>query len=290
MRGPKLVGTLLGIGVLALVLAGCGHLFPPGHGSPRSGITIVAPGDHTQVPRDGRLDVIVRLDRPLAASTLRLEVVAGGHAPIDVTARLHPVALGFGATLTAADLSPGINRIVANARGAWHGAGRRYASATVSWEPAVDTALSSRCDFLGQSRCLLPFPNDWFTTRDPTTDTGRRVQPRTSRRMTANVAGVHIDPADWNRNDGFSPGAMILASVPGIDLATHGCRADHRHRPLARRRLARSCCSTRRPGSAGRSSPSSTPTPRPTRTAPLIIRPAKNLLEGHRYVVALRRA
>ena len=143
MRGPKLAGTLLGIGILALVLAGCGHLFHPGHGGGRSGITIVAPGDRTQVPRDGGLDVIVRLDRPLAASTLRLAVVAGDHAPVDVTTRLHPVAQGLGATLTAADLSPGINRVVASARGTWRGAGRRYASAIVSWEPAVDTTRAA---------------------------------------------------------------------------------------------------------------------------------------------------
>ena len=114
MRGPKLAGTLLGIGILALVLAGCGRWLPHGHdGGPPSGITIVAPGDRTQVARDGTLDVIVRLDRPLARSTLRVAIVADGHAPVDVTTRLHPVALGLGAALTAADLSPGINRVVA---------------------------------------------------------------------------------------------------------------------------------------------------------------------------------
>ena len=31
------------------------------------------------------------------------------------------------------------------------------------------------CDFLDPSECLYPFPNDFFTVADPTTDTGRRV-------------------------------------------------------------------------------------------------------------------
>src|SRR5256885_12285985 len=29
-------------------------------------------------------------------------------------------------------------------------------------------------------------------------------------------------PAAWNRNDGFSPGSMILAHVPGLDLVRTG--------------------------------------------------------------------
>jgi hypothetical protein len=41
--------------------------------------------------------------------------------------------------------------------------------------------------------------------------------------MPVNAAGVQVDPTEWNRNDGFSPGAMALADVPGLDLqATFG--------------------------------------------------------------------
>ncbi len=38
------------------------------------------------------------------------------------------------------------------------------------------------CDFLDPSVCLYPFPSDWFTVADGSTDTGRRVKP--SRRPT----------------------------------------------------------------------------------------------------------
>ena len=37
--------------------------------------------------------------------------------------------------------------------------------------------------------------------------------------MPRNVAGKPIDPTDWNRADGFSPGSLIVTYVPGLDLA-----------------------------------------------------------------------
>jgi hypothetical protein len=50
------------------------------------------------------------------------------------------------------------------------------------------------CDFLDGADCLLPFPSDFLTIADPTTDTGRRVHfavdtlPRTA-------SGTPVDPA-----------------------------------------------------------------------------------------------
>ena len=32
-----------------------------------------------------------------------------------------------------------------------------------------------------------------------------------------NAAGTPIDPADWNRLDGFSPGSQIVTHVAGMD-------------------------------------------------------------------------
>ncbi|WP_328469153.1 hypothetical protein OHA21_01065 [Actinoplanes sp. NBC_00393] len=68
---------------------------------------------------------------------------------------------------------------------------------------------------------LLPFPSDRFTVRDRTSPTGLRVHfPADA--LPANVAGKHIDPTEWNRQDGFSPGTPILAHVPGLDPAASG--------------------------------------------------------------------
>ncbi|MBK5229376.1 MAG: hypothetical protein JJE05_12840, partial [Actinobacteria bacterium] len=92
---------------------------------------------------------------------------------------------------------------------------------TAAAAPPPGTPLDevAGCDPLDPSACLLPFPNDHFTVADPTTDTGRRVN-LSALAMPQNVAGKPIDPTEWNRNDGFSPGAMILTLVPGLDLAT----------------------------------------------------------------------
>jgi hypothetical protein len=68
---------------------------------------------------------------------------------------------------------------------------------------------------------LLPFPSNRFTVPDRTSPTGLRVHFAASA-LPANVAGKHIDPTEWNRQDGFSPGTPILAQVPGLDAAASG--------------------------------------------------------------------
>src|SRR5687767_9604539 len=85
------------------------------------------------------------------------------------------------------------------------------------------------CDNLDPALCLLPFPNDYFTVSDPTTPTGRRVElspmamPRNGTEVTQGGEGKPTDPTEWNRQDGFSPGSMVMTYVPGIDLhATWG--------------------------------------------------------------------
>src|SRR5438128_2083125 len=63
---------------------------------------------------------------------------------------------------------------------------------------------------------LLPWPSDAYTKPDPTTATGLRLNLQLAD-MPANAAGVPVDPTEFNRNDGFSPGTLIVAKVPGID-------------------------------------------------------------------------
>ncbi len=73
------------------------------------------------------------------------------------------------------------------------------------------------CDAADPALCLLPFPNDRFTVPDASTPTGRRVS-FSPLAMPRNRAGKPIDPTEWNRNDGFSPGSLLLTFVPGLDL------------------------------------------------------------------------
>src|SRR5215212_9306764 len=79
--------------------------------------------------------------------------------------------------------------------------------------------VQSGCDPLDPAVCLQPWPNDFFTVADATTDTGRRLNLDVLA-MPRNIAGNPIQPADWNRNDGFSPGQKIVTKVPGLDNAT----------------------------------------------------------------------
>jgi hypothetical protein len=77
-------------------------------------------------------------------------------------------------------------------------------------------ATAHRCDQLDASVCLYPWPNNYFTTPDATTDTGRRLDLAADA-TPQNRNAKHIDPTDFNRNDGFSPGSPIVTKVPGLD-------------------------------------------------------------------------
>jgi hypothetical protein len=77
------------------------------------------------------------------------------------------------------------------------------------------TALPG-CDPLDNSACMLPFPNDYFTKADATSETGRRLNFNPAA-MPRNSAQKPIDPTDWNRADGFSTGTPIITRVPGLD-------------------------------------------------------------------------
>src|SRR4051794_6979499 len=82
--------------------------------------------------------------------------------------------------------------------------------------PAIDTSNAARCDFMDPAVCLQPWPNDYFTVADGATDTGRRLNLNVNS-MPANKFNVHIDPTDYNRADGFSPGNLISVRIPQVD-------------------------------------------------------------------------
>jgi hypothetical protein len=154
------------------------------------------------------------------------------------------------------------------------------AGATVGTVPSVAAAA---CDPIDPSACMLPFPNDFFTKADRSTPTGRRVAfDLTS--MPRNVAGKPIDPADWNRADGFSPGSQITAYVPGLDLARTGAVPITDIGAYADRDAPVVVIDAR----SGRRWPIWTELDQSIDHHALLIRPAKNFREGHRYIVALR--
>jgi hypothetical protein len=129
--------------------------------------------------------------------------------------------------------------------------------------PSAVAALTAGCDPLDPSLCLLPWPNDFFTQPDPSAPTGLRldISPLAT---PANVAGMPIDPTDWNRLDGFSPGSPIVTHVPGMDNPQAFAKTAPRRTRTSRGASSatpRSSSWTRRPARAGPSGRSSTALP-----------------------------
>ena len=88
-----------------------------------------------------------------------------------------------------------------------------------STQPGATIAAPAKgaCDDADPSRCLLPWPNDRFTRPDATTPTKRRVDLPVSG-MPANVNGKPIEPAEWDRNDGFAPASRLITFIAGLDV------------------------------------------------------------------------
>ncbi|MGH2668416.1 MAG: hypothetical protein ACRDH5_04725, partial [bacterium] len=79
-----------------------------------------------------------------------------------------------------------------------------------------DAAMGSSCNPLGSDDCLTPFPSTAFLEQAATA-TGWRVSlvPEV---LPVNTEDVPIDPAFWNRLDGFSSATYVLAYFPeGVD-------------------------------------------------------------------------
>jgi hypothetical protein len=156
------------------------------------------------------------------------------------------------------------------------------------------------CDPLDPAQCMLPYPNDWFTKSDPSSATGRRLDLN-ELAMPRNIAGLPIDPTPWNASDGFSAGSEILTVVPGMthnaDLAKSRLPTDLNLAANDESNLGVVLIDT----TTGKQWPVWAEIDHYTTeaglipaggTAPiqqdLMIHPAMNLLDGHRYVVGLR--
>ncbi len=161
--------------------------------------------------------------------------------------------------------------------------------------------------------CMTPFPNDLFTTG---TGANRRLNLPIAG-MPRDTAGKPITPAPYNVSDGFSPGQMIVIRVPGLDnpaallktgsvpitdmqrylapdapVVVIDVQTGKRHpiwteidvnplRPLAVTETLSAETGLPNP-KQGKSRPQNTV------NVNFIIRPAKNFINGHRYVVGMR--
>jgi hypothetical protein len=155
---------------------------------------------------------------------------------------------------------------------------------------ASAAGAAADCQPFSKTPCLLPFPSNFFTRPDKSAATGVRVR-LPANAMPVNAKGQRVSAAQYDRNDGFSPGSAIIVHVRGLDNASAFARtgaatlADmsrslRKRQPIVvideqtgRRQLIWSELDA-------------------NQTAPLnvnvLVHPGKNLAEGHTYVVALR--
>ena len=151
---------------------------------------------------------------------------------------------------------------------------------------------ADRCEIIASpgTNCLFPFPSDHYAMPDSSTPTGQRLN-LSDASTPANKNGVHVNPAGINTSDGFSPGESIVTRVPGLDNPeafqktgavplTDMDQAFAPNQPIVlidastgQRQLIWSELDS------NASSPGNTD---------LIIRPGRNLIEGRRYIVAMR--
>jgi hypothetical protein len=155
--------------------------------------------------------------------------------------------------------------------------------------PRIKTPNSSRCDWFDPSVCLLPYPNNLYT-KAASTPTGLRLSLN-SASMPKNIGGAPIDPTEWNRNDGFSPGQPIVVHIPGLDNQTAFNNSgivpvtDIRRYDDPGQAVVVIDAATRQRHPVFAEMDSRAPT---NGERHLTIRPFRNFLEGHRYIVALR--
>lgn len=161
-------------------------------------------------------------------------------------------------------------------------------------EPLPPIETSGSCEFIanpGNSVCMLPFPDDYYTSADGDSPTGRRVVFQTEG-MPTNVFGTHIEAGPYNASDGFSPGSVILLKVPGLetvaDVRATGAvpinKLNQYKKPNAPVVVIDTSTGQRWPIWTEIDSTAKDPS-----KADLEIHPAVNFASGHRYIVALRR-
>jgi len=174
-----------------------------------------------------------------------------------------------------------------------HAWGKGHGSGKPEKLPSIDMSNAENCDFIaqpGNAVCMLPFPDDYYTSADASSPTGRRIDFKTAG-MPANVFGTHISATPYNAADGFSQGAAILLKVPGIETVAdvqasgavpinHIGRYRWRKSPVV---VIDANTGRRWPIWVEIDSTASNPA-----KAALEIHPATNFAAGHRYIVALR--
>ena len=162
---------------------------------------------------------------------------------------------------------------------------------------SIDLSQAASCDFIGAqdgSLCLLPFPDDYYTVKDSSTATGRRVNltdaaHAAERGQHPGLGGAlqpqrRVQPRTGDHAQGPGPRHAGGAREDQPDPAQRSEPQRVAGLEGADRRDRR-----RRPTSGSRSGSSSTRTRRRRPSTALLIHGATQFEAGHRYIVAMRK-
>lgn len=154
--------------------------------------------------------------------------------------------------------------------------------------PAYDP-YAAECEGLDPTLCLLPWPSSRYLVADPSTATGFRISIPPEAGPTNNRR-VRLDPAQWDRFDGFSPFTSMITAFP-VDVNPANL-PDERNigdslaatSPTVLLEVAADGTTTR---VAHFAEVDTWPEARPNER-PFYIRPAARLSPGTRHIVAIR--
>jgi hypothetical protein len=153
-------------------------------------------------------------------------------------------------------------------------------------EAQIVSATASSCDPLDTTHCMFPTTNDYFSVGDPSSTSARRLAFAVEA-TPANISAVSVDPTSWNVLDGFSVGPLLLLDNQAIDLATTGAPpiTDLAASLDAASKVVLIDADTGEKQLVWIERDQSGPV---AAERPLMIRVGRNLINDHRYIIALR--
>ncbi|MCB9570707.1 MAG: hypothetical protein H6709_01310 [Kofleriaceae bacterium] len=87
-------------------------------------------------------------------------------------------------------------------------------AAAACGDDGAGLGVADECNPLGLNHCMTPWPWGGFEVENSATPSGYQLDIPMGA-LPTNASGFVIDPAEWNRADGFSPAAPIVVSFPG---------------------------------------------------------------------------
>ena len=206
----------------ALTLAAMSIVTADAEAVKKASVRVVVPAlSQKSLAKSPRVSVSVKSSAAVTVTVKSL--VASSDAASSQTLRFtKPATKSVTLTLSAAGrtklLGCGKQTLVVSVEGAARvaTASRAVTASARDCKPPRISCDPATGDPLDQHRCLLPWPNNFYTRSDSSTPTGRRLAFALDQ-MPRSRKGEPIAPAPYLRSDGFSGNSALLAYFAGVD-------------------------------------------------------------------------